>query len=563
MERIKQILNRPPIIIVQIILLFLLSNYFLSGFNCRLDVSKNGRFTLTNSSKTIIDKLPDTLYIDAYYSSDIPPEYKSRISLAQEMLRELSNVNSKKVVLRFYDPDSSNQDKEKAIEAGIEPQTLQKVEMSSAQVKSAFMGVSLRLGKEVDVIPVVFFAEEVEYQILSTLKKMLRRSKGLGSTVAILQESGSMTAPLPGPRSGKDTFGVFMHQVFAPEYGPAFPFSLNEDSLPADVNVLLAIGSPELSELGCYHLDQFLMRGGKIFFLPKSMEFQLEDSNPQSGLGMGQKGFAQGLQNTQILNEFFSHYGFQIGTNMILEPNNGMPMGPLVQMEEGLFGRYHYPLWILATKEAGSLSSESSFTKDLEVLLLPWAQGLEILPDKQKNVTIHTIISSTIDAILKEKYLFVGEKEVFKIKEEPIGKAIPMGIHLKGKFQSYFADKDLPQGANASQFIKESMDENSSEILVVSSPYIVSDILVVRDFREIYQGANAPFFMNTLDILQGDDELVASRSKKPAFEALKNISKPEELFYSIVNILLLPLGIAVFAFFRIRRRELGLGGKVL
>lgn len=555
-QRFVQTLNTKKIFLLQLVLFFFLSNYLLSGYNCRLDVSRNGRFTLTSSTKMILNRLPDTLYMDAYYSSEIPPEYKARLELTKEMLREMANVNSDRVKLRFFDPDSDEKEKEKAMEAGIEPQTLQKVEMGSAQVKTAFLGVHLRLGKETESIPVVFFAEEAEYQILSTVKKMIRREQSVGSGVGILSEEGSMLAPRPGPGSGKDTFGVFMHQVFASEYGPAFPFTINDAPLPSDIQLLIVAGNPELSETGKYHLDQFIMNGGKLILLPKTMDFSLQDNGYGSGLAPGQKGFAQSIQNTTQWNEFFGHYGFQVGTDMVLEPNQSMPMGPLVQMEQGLYGRYHYPLWILASRESGTMSEDSPFTRDLEVLLMPWASSLVVHTEKQKEAKIETLIQSTKEAIVKENYLFIGEKDVYEIEEEPLGENIPLALHVSGKLHSYFSDKPQPANLDLSDYRDKTED---AHILVVSSPYIVSDILVARDFREIYQGANVPFLLNAIDILQGDGDLVASRSKKPAFEALQNISKNQELFYSVLNILVLPMGISIFAFFRLRRRNSGIG----
>lgn len=555
--KINTYLNQKSLLPFHLIGLFLVVNYLFSGFSCRLDVSESGRFQLTKSSKTILTSLTDTLYIDAYYSTEIPPEYQSRIQLAKEMLKEIAAVESEKVQLRFFDPDNSEKEKNQALEAGIEPQTLQKVEMGAAQVKQAFMGITLRLGKEIEVIPVVFFAEEVESQILSTLKKMIRREKNASSGVAILVEPGSMDAPMPGTRSGKDSFGVFMHQIFAPEYGPAFPFSLQEDPLPSDIQVLIAVGLPELTTMARYNLDQFLLKGGKLIILPRSMNFTLDDQNSQSGLSMGQKGFAQTEQGLDEYNEFFSHYGFRVKANMVLESDLSMPMGPVVQMEQGLMGRYHYPLWILASKDSETVSSKSPFTKDLEVLLLPWTSSLEVNQESQPDVLIEPIIQSSVNASTKEDYLFIGEKEVFQMETTPEGKKLPLGLHLKGKFISYFKDRDLPKGASKSSYLEESISDSESEILVIGSPYLISDLLVLREFREIYQIANAPFFLNAIDILQGDEDLVAARSKKPAFEALNNFSKSEELFYSIVNIVLLPLAIAFYAFIRMRRRAKG------
>ncbi|WCL48424.1 GldG family protein [Leptospira sp. GIMC2001] len=555
--RLKLQLETRFFILGQIVLFFFASNYLMSSFNCRLDISKSGRFQLTDSTKKIVNELQETVYIDAYYSSDIPAEYKARITLAQEILKEIQSVNSNKVKLRFYDPDSSESDKERAIELGIEPQTLQKIEMSSAQVKSAFLGVSLTMGKLSETIPVVFFAEEVEYQILSNLKKMIRKQKNASSGLGIIVEEGSLDAPQPGPRSGKDTFGVFVYQAFAPEYGSVFSFGVNEDPLPEDLDTVLIVGSPELTDLGRYHIDQFLMRGGNLLIFAKSMDFNLQSPSQMGQLTMGSQGFAQPVQNISGYNEFFSHYGFSVNTDMVFDKVNSMPMGPIVQTEQGGFGRYHYPLWVLVGNEADNFSTSNPITRDQEILLLPWVSSLEMLSSKQPNVVIEPVIKSTASAFRKADYLFIGEKEVAKMDNLPDGEEYNLALHLKGKFISYFKDKTLPQFANQTDF-KESNDEGTeSNIFVMGTPYLVSDLLILREFRELYQGANVPFLMNLIDIVQGDEDLVLARSKKPAFESLKTFSPSEEWVFSILNIFALPFLIGIFAIVRLKSRNQG------
>jgi len=555
--------------LIQIFLFFILSNMLVSDFRCKWDLSRNSRFQLTQSTKQILANLPDTLYIDAFYSSEIPPEYNARIRLVQEMLKEIVDVSPDTVQLNFYDPDSSEKDKEKAIQSGVEPQTLRRVELGSAQVKSAFLGVTVRIGKDTETIPVVFFAEEAEYQILSTVKKILRKQKHVSSGVAILAEEGSITSPRPGPSSGKDTFGVFIHQIFAPEYGPAFPFQVNSEPLPEDIRILIMAGNPELTELGRYHIDQFLMKGGKLVCLPKTIDFSLEDRpGIWGGSSLGQKGLAQVVQNAKELNDFFAHYGFTVGSDLVLDPSNGMPMGPLVQIEEGLFGRYHYPLWLLLRGEKGNLSEESLFTKDLEVLLFPWASSLHIDPKKQPDAKFQILIQTSPEAFVKEDSVFLGEREVYSLKGEPTGKPIPLGLHIRGDLVSYFSSREVSKKSGTfyrrfSDFSNERGIQDPPEILVLSSPYLISDLLVIRDFREIYQGANAPFFLNALDLLQGDSDLIASRMKKPAFEALENVSRSQEIFYSILNIFFAPFCIGIYAFFRIHARNSAKGGRAL
>src|SRR5690606_9799298 len=144
-------------------------------------------------------------------------------------------------------------------------------------------------------------------------------------------------------------------------------------------------------------------------------------------------------------------------------------MGPIVQTEQGGFGRYHYPLWVLVGTDADNFSVDNPITRDQEILLLPWVSSLEMIPANQPNVKIEPIIRSTTSAFRKSDYLFIGEKEVAAMDNLPGGEEYNLGLHLKGKFISYFKDKALPNNIKQSEY-KETNDEGiQSNIFVIGT----------------------------------------------------------------------------------------------
>jgi hypothetical protein len=166
---------------IQIFLLFILSNYFFSDWNCRKDLSRENRLNLTESTEKIINSLSEKLIIDAFYSGDVPGMHRARLTLAKEILKEIAGVNKKKVELRFHDPDTSESERKKANEAGVRSYPLEKVERGSAEVKQAYFGIRITLGSLTEVIPVAYSAETLEYQILTLLKKMTLKEQVLST----------------------------------------------------------------------------------------------------------------------------------------------------------------------------------------------------------------------------------------------------------------------------------------------------------------------------------------------------------------------------------------------
>jgi ABC-type uncharacterized transport system involved in gliding motility auxiliary subunit len=554
-ENLKNLGKSKSFLLIQIVLLFLSINFIVSGLRCRLDVSDSGRFELTESSLKILNNLNEIVYIDAYFSSQIPSEYKARFNLMQEMLKEIQSIRPSYVKLRFYDPDSSEEYRDLALNIGITPQILQKVEAGSTEAKDAFLGLSIRMGNQVDVIPFTFYAEEIEYQVLSSIKKITRKKKSNFSSLAILSDSGAMKASLPGSQSGKDTFGIFIYQFFVKEFGEIISLRLNEAPIPQNIHTLLIVGAIELNEQGIFNLDQFLMRGGNIILLPKTMDFQMESVSYNDGLAMSNKGLAQTLQRNGMLDELLFHYGIKINSDMVLDPNLGLPIGSILESNEGYQGRYHYPLWLVLSKENQNLSQTNSFTKNLEYLLMPWSHSISYDDSKQTKASFDVFLESTNKASTKEDYLYIGEKEVAKLELKPVLKKIPLGLHVKGNLQSYFQNKDTTKLNSSGIFLPSTIDNLLSQIIIIGSPYIISDLLVLPEYRDLYQSFNVPFLMNLYDILDGEDGIIEVRSKKSIFEPLNPFSPTEKIAYNIINLFLLPFCISIYSFIRIYNRN--------
>lgn len=87
--------------------IFLFLNLIISKFDCKKDLSQSGRFETSKSTQKIFQKLHSPLYIDAYYSSKIPGEYKVRLDLTKELLSEIASLGNQNVILRFHDPSES------------------------------------------------------------------------------------------------------------------------------------------------------------------------------------------------------------------------------------------------------------------------------------------------------------------------------------------------------------------------------------------------------------------------------------------------------------------------
>jgi ABC-type uncharacterized transport system involved in gliding motility auxiliary subunit len=538
---------------IQLFLLFVLTNLLISDFNCRKDISRENRFNLTDSTEKILSNLKDKLIIDAFYSTDVPGVHKARLNLVKELLREMASKNRKMVDLRFIDPDSGESDKRKADEAGIRSYPLEKLERGSAEVKQAYFGIRMTLGTKTESIPLAYNAETLEYQVLTLLKKMTKKSNQ--SSLAILKAPGAFTYPEPGPMSGKETFGVFIHKIYSPEFGEPSEININQEKVPEEYTTLLWVGSPKLDEKGKFHIDQFLMRGGSLIVLGETMKFQLPNPRGmQADFGMND-GMAQSIEEAEKIRNFTKFYGFEIKSEMILEPERALPTDSFIQMEGGFLVRYHYPLWPVATGDTDGLSKDSLITKHSSGIILPWVSGIDIHIDKQPEAKILPVILTSKDADRKENYIPIGENQVANLPINPAGINIPMGVHIEGKLISAFNPESIPEGVDKIGFMEKTQNDKKSQILVLGTPYLLSDIFFSKQsYMEDFQKTNMPFFLNLLDIFSGDTDLLSTRTKQAYIKNLKPIAKWEQYILSTINILFIPIFIGLYAFIRINKR---------
>ncbi len=545
--------NHKSFIITNTILLFVLSNLLVSDWNCRKDLSRENRFNLTASTEKVLNSLEEKLYIDAFYSEDVPGMHKARLNLAREVLKEIASVNRKKVEIRFYNPDTSESDRKKAAEAGIRSFPLEKQERGAREEKLAFFGIRLTLGSKTEVIPVGYAAENLEYQVLTSIKKMSR--KGNQSSLAILKANGASTAPEPGPMSNKDTFGIMIHKAYSPENGEPAEINVNEEPITEEFQTLLWVGAPELTEKGKYHIDQFLMRGGSLVVLAKTMDFALPSR--RQTMGMGNEGIATPIPSASAIALFTENYGFKVNSEFILEPEKSMVTNSFVQIQPGVFAPYHYPLWPIASMDAKMLSKTNPITSGSSALLLPWVSGIEVYQDKQPEANFETVIQSSTDADRKGEFVMIGEEQIANVEIKPNGTPIKLGVLIKGKLKSAFSKDRIPQDLNKDAFLEKTKDDKTSQILVIGTPYLVSDFLITDQHFEVFQKTNLPFFMNLMDIFNGDTDLIAMRSKQSYIKNIKPVKRFEQILFSSINILLIPLIIGMYAFARMKKRNSG------
>jgi len=117
MEQLKKKLSIQLIWVIVIIAVILgLSNSFYHRF----DLTADQRYTLSDTTKEIIEQIEDPLFVKVYLEGDFPAEFKRIQTETRQHLEELRSLN-KNIVFQFINPLTKANE---LIESGLQPSKL-------------------------------------------------------------------------------------------------------------------------------------------------------------------------------------------------------------------------------------------------------------------------------------------------------------------------------------------------------------------------------------------------------------------------------------------------------
>ena len=104
------------------VLLFglLLINVFNQNFYKRFDLTQDQRYTLSDVTKTILEKVKSRMFIHVYLEGEFPSEFKRLQIETRQYLEELKAQNSQ-LKIRFIHPDGK---RDQLIQSGMYPSQL-------------------------------------------------------------------------------------------------------------------------------------------------------------------------------------------------------------------------------------------------------------------------------------------------------------------------------------------------------------------------------------------------------------------------------------------------------
>ncbi|MDY6793534.1 MAG: Gldg family protein [Thermodesulfobacteriota bacterium] len=153
----------------------------------RLDLTKNGTYSISKASQKVVSTLSEPLTIKVFFTKNLPAPNNNTEQYLHDLLEEYSIFANQHFNYTFYDvsPDEGDirqeakENRELAENYGIRPVQIQLVEKDEIKFQKAYMGMVLIHGDLIEKIPTVTSIDGLEYKLTTAIKKMNHKISAL------------------------------------------------------------------------------------------------------------------------------------------------------------------------------------------------------------------------------------------------------------------------------------------------------------------------------------------------------------------------------------------------
>ena len=561
------------ITVVIVVLLNVIGTFVFTRF----DLTSEKRYTLSPTTKEILNGLNDYVYFKVYLEGDFPAGFKKLRRETKEMLDEF-RAYSKYIDYEFINPAESGNEAEiretynQLYRSGLNPADLN-VKNSDGSTKQMVIWpgalVSYRNNTEIaidllenqigqtDSEALNASMQNLEFRLIDAVKKVTRLMK---PNIAFIEGHGELEAP-----QVQDITQTLSqnYNVVRLEIGGRIDALIHrtQDTLrdvsafPSFDAIVIAKPTQPFDERDKFLIDQYIMHGGKVLWLVEPV-FATMDSlqNQESTVG---------IEQDLNLDDMLFKYGVRLNRDLLLDltcaalPIRTGQVGGQAQLE--FFRWYYFPL-LQAASEHPMVRNMNAIKADFvsSIDATTSATGVEQIP--LLRTSNYTKVSGTPVFITLAMLRQTPDQRMFATKGKNVA------YLLKGTFPSLYANR-IPQEIvddQATDFMEES---KPTAMIVVADGDIIRNQIDIRTRKPLPLGfdqytqntyANKEFIENAISYLVEGEGMIDIRLRELKVRLLDatKVSR-ERAKWQVINTLvpiaiIILLGVAL-AFVRKRK----------
>ncbi len=525
----------------------------------RFDLTKDKRYTLSESAINILKDVESPITIDVFLDGDeFPSEFRRLQSETKQLLEEFNNVNDN-IVFSFINPLEDDTTRDANIQLlsdrGMRPMELSVNESGKSSKAIIFPWALASFDGQTVVIPLIKnkigatqqelvsnSVQHLEYAFADGFSKLTKPKR---RKIAILKGNNQL-----------DDINIADFIKKLQEYYYIAPFTLdsvasNPQKTSNDLNkfdlIISAKPTAPFSEEEKLVLDQYTMNGGKSLWLIDAVAMEIDSLYNDTG-----KNYA--VSRDLNLTDFFFKYGVRINPSIVGDMYSAPITLATGNDSDTRFMRLKWPYSPLA-----SANPHHPITHNLNRVKFDFANQIDTLKNSiQKTVLLRSSELTKLEGVPREINLEEATKE-------PDTKFYNKGnqtlaVLLEGKFTSAY--KNLIKPVKLDKMVDQSP---STKMIVIADGDVIknnvdrngpTDLSFDRSSNQ--EVGNKEFLLNAVNYLLDDNGLINIRSREVAVAFLnqQKIAK-EKTKWQLLNIALplVLLGLFGFIFNFIRKKK--------
>ena len=530
----------------------------------RFDLTSEKRYTLSPTTKEILNDLDDYVYFKVYLDGDFPAGFKKLRRETKEMLDEF-RAYSKYIDYEFINPTESGEEAEitetykQLYQAGLNPTNLN-VQNSDGSSKQMVIWpgalVSYRNNTEIaidllenqvgmtDDEALNASMQNLEFRLIDAVKKVTRLMK---PNIAFVEGHGELAE--------QDVYDITKtlsqnYNVVRLEIDGKIDALIHRTqdttrdvrAFPSYDAIIIAKPTQAFDERDKFLIDQYIMHGGKVLWLVEPVMATMDSLQSQES--------TVGIEQDLNLDDMLFKYGVRLNRDLLLDltcaalPIRTGQVGGQARLE--YFRWYYFPL-LQAASDHPMVRNMNAIKADFVSSMDATTSADDIEQIPLLKTSDYTKVSGTPVFITLAMLRQTPDQRMFNMKGKNVA------YLLKGTFTSLYANR-IPQ---------EIIDDQATDFMEVSKPtamIVVADGDIIRNqidirtrkplslgfdqFTQITY-ANKEFIENCVSYLVDGEGLVDIRSRELKVRLLDptKVSK-QRVTWQVVNTLV-PIALIV------------------
>ncbi len=544
-EKLQYSLNNKFLTLVVLGIIVVVNVLSLQLF-LRFDWTENERYSVSDSTRSILNELDDTLSMTAYFSDDLPPQLVPVEQYVRDILGEYAAYGSGNVQVDFITVDDNDKQSE-ALAAGLVQAEMQVLENDSYQVRQAFFGMQMMYQGKSEAIPLIQESQlaNFEYDLSSLILKL---SQPKLSKVAFLQGHGEhgIIRSLAAPGQVNNNDYTILAEQLRKNYEVVEVNITQGDTLEGVDALIVAGAKRDLTKRDIFEIDQYLLSGGKALFLVDAIEL-IPGGVTVSPLDTN-------------LKTLLSPLGLTVESNLLFDVLSEFAN---FQVAAGRTFIVQYPPFIRLVKD--NLSSHPVVQK-VGALVVRFVSSITL--NEVEGLTYDAFLNTSPGAWLQAGPTFQTDPNNIPAANPADGGSQTLGVIVTGNLprispeesapalEEWFENEEAqfelrPSTANDSRSNDEVIIESQEESTVV----LISDSDFVADQALSSDPTPVVIVQNIIDYLALGEELINIRSKSLGAAPLDQLESTEKSILKFFGILFVPIILSFYGFFRLWMRK--------